>query len=892
VLYGESAVGKTSLIWAGVLPELEKNEHRVAAILFREWQGPDFERQLRDRIFQSLLASINRMKSGINDSEPLLSIDELHQAFCKGLNLPSLDDVYRLPLHDFIRECCDAFYGKLFFFFDQFEEYIYYHPLKADGDRFDAAFARVVNDREIPASFLLSLREDGLGKLDRLRARIPDLLGNILRLDHLDRDGAKDAIEKPLRVYNDTTPRKVEVSGELCNVLLKQADADAIELDEAGEARRIDITQSDTGERYRALALQAVLTRMWETYVEPIITEKTKEQSPIVLSAAALHRLASDKKETESETRFIVRTFFDKKLDSLEDPTKNNAAEILRGLVRAGGHKLARTARSLAEESGIQNQEVDELLQKLSSDPINLLRKVDAGTSKLYELDHDVMAFAVMDWSNRRRQTSREDRQKRKSRFTAAMLVLGVIAFFVVSGVIAFFVELWREEEREGQLAAKNMKEMRQKELVDSSFGYLGTANRDFRPDLALLAAIDSIATYRRDEQFVPPRAVQAIALANTVHTQHITDPKDIKPADIYREVPCVESADRTKQVFIKDKEAQLVALRTEDDRVQDFPSNGSKITAIGINPNGDSFGVLLANRDVIVRAVGNPVQARTVSGSTLADQLGIDAARAEAFTRDASVQGWKGGYNDIINNQLISALSAVSCKYPPDQRALTAGLEHTFTDDINDAYGILLSGKKDDAIRLMQQLLSKLKITLDEKTLKSNLASNVFDRATRETNKSAQENEFRIATELDPEFQKAVARFRQSERINELMETANELARNSKVNEAKKKYHEATELDSTLADRVNPETEWMKFAPWILADAQEKMKQGYAAAAAGDQKKAVQRFKETIALDPRQGGWLDPDAEAEKNLPAHSAPSSGTPVGSPKPVPSGSPDA
>ena len=49
------------------------------------------------------------------------------------------------------------------------------------------------------ANFLLGLREDALAKLDAFKGRIPNLFANYLRLDHLDRRGARAAILGPDR---------------------------------------------------------------------------------------------------------------------------------------------------------------------------------------------------------------------------------------------------------------------------------------------------------------------------------------------------------------------------------------------------------------------------------------------------------------------------------------------------------------------------------------------------------------------------------------------------------------------------------------------------------------------------------------------------------------------
>src|SRR5205823_6570639 len=62
--------------------------------------------------------------------------------------------------------------------------------------------------------FLIALREDGLAKLDRFGGRIPNLLGNTLRLQHLTAADAVTAIRKPLEVFNErhvhTAPMAIE----------------------------------------------------------------------------------------------------------------------------------------------------------------------------------------------------------------------------------------------------------------------------------------------------------------------------------------------------------------------------------------------------------------------------------------------------------------------------------------------------------------------------------------------------------------------------------------------------------------------------------------------------------------------------------------------------------
>ena len=106
-----------------------------------------------------------------------------------------------LPLDEFLFSATQAFGGTLLIILDQFEEYFLYHPEAEKDNMFDGEFARAVNREEIDANFLIALREDALSKLDRFRARIPNMLSNSLRLRHLDAPSARDAMRKPLEVY-------------------------------------------------------------------------------------------------------------------------------------------------------------------------------------------------------------------------------------------------------------------------------------------------------------------------------------------------------------------------------------------------------------------------------------------------------------------------------------------------------------------------------------------------------------------------------------------------------------------------------------------------------------------------------------------------------------------
>ena len=148
VLYGPSGVGKSSLLNAGVARALRESPegHRVA-----------------------------QLDSWVEDRA-----DELRA----------------------VRKAAAA--GYVYVILDQFEEYLLYHGL--EGPLSDA-LPELLRRPGLRVNVLLALRDDTLAELDEFTGRIPELFGNLLRLDRLDRDAGRAAILGPLARYS-------ELSGE------------------------------------------------------------------------------------------------------------------------------------------------------------------------------------------------------------------------------------------------------------------------------------------------------------------------------------------------------------------------------------------------------------------------------------------------------------------------------------------------------------------------------------------------------------------------------------------------------------------------------------------------------------------------------------------------------
>src|SRR5262245_40803603 len=180
ILYGASGVGKSSLLRAGVMRELRKRADAAR----EEGSPPDLA-----------IVYFNDWKV---DALPALKL-----ALQRALGEVGVPDIgCGTSLAGMLRRAARKFDGDVMFIFDQFEEYFLYHPREVTTGSFAHEFAEAANDTSLPVSFLLSLRDDALSRLDRFKAIIPNLFSNYLRLRHLTRAQGERSVKMPIEAYN------------------------------------------------------------------------------------------------------------------------------------------------------------------------------------------------------------------------------------------------------------------------------------------------------------------------------------------------------------------------------------------------------------------------------------------------------------------------------------------------------------------------------------------------------------------------------------------------------------------------------------------------------------------------------------------------------------------
>jgi WD40 repeat protein len=409
LVYGPSGVGKTSLLQAGVVHDLREQVARTAAdaperapfaiAVFRSW---------RDDPLPALMECI---RASVQDALGGSELEPWHRGE------PVVETLRTWTRHA----------RTVLVVVDQFEDYFLYHPNEVGEETFDAQFPRIVNEPNLRVNFLVSIREDAWAKLDRFEGRIPQLFVNYVRIEYLDRDGAREAVEGPIAEYNRRLPQDEEqyaIEPELVEAVVEAASVGGLSLDEGGNGA------AAAGDQVETPFLQLVLERLWRATVE------TGERE---LTLATLERLGGPQR--------IVETHLVDALGRLEPREQAVAAEAFRYLVTRSRRRVVQAVSDLAEWLGKPEEELVPVLEKLASgESGRILRPVPPPPGResegaRYELFHDVLAEPILDWRRQYEQAREREAEARRQRavrrrlaLIAAGLLVLVVAFAAFAG--------------------------------------------------------------------------------------------------------------------------------------------------------------------------------------------------------------------------------------------------------------------------------------------------------------------------------------------------------------------------------------------------------------------------------------------------------------------------
>jgi len=511
VLYGESGAGKSSVLAAGVAHDLQ-DDPDYALVLFRNWLDDPITR---------LLSTIRTILSKLPGFIP-------NGGGAKPGNVNVL-----------LQGWAESTKRTLLIVLDQFEDYFQYHPGEQGSGTIAEELPRLLNQSDLPVNFLFALREDALGMLDRFKGMIPSLFDNLVRVEHLSKKAAKEAIIEPLNRFNDDF-RQGKLAGRADKL-------HPIEIDPTLATSVVEqIIAAQGGERplVQAAYLQLVMSRWWEHDIS--------KGSPKLL-ADTLNELGG--------VKTIVERYVEDTMDKLTPEHKELAAEAFRFMVTPTGRKIAQTVSELGGSTyvgeKVSRAMLEDLLDKLHK--ARLLTSVppprgSQPDERAYEFAHDVVAMAAFDWRKEFRQTQELAAAKKKEE------------------------EARRRAEDQEQQARRLRQALRRaqrgeavartRELVSSSL-----VNLDVDPELSVLIAAEALVAAWRSARSVIREAEEqlrrSIAASHVKLTLRVGEEFGITALDWSQDGNrlAIVNSDRIRRVWDAKTGKELRASRTDSKR-------------------------------------------------------------------------------------------------------------------------------------------------------------------------------------------------------------------------------------------------------------------------------------------------------------------------------------
>ncbi|MBL8230211.1 MAG: hypothetical protein JNL98_17105 [Bryobacterales bacterium] len=253
---------------------------------------------------------------------------------------------------------------NLLLIFDQFEEVLTVEPGKVDQKRaFFDQVGELLTQRWIWALFVI--REDYLAQLDPYARRVPTHLNNRYRLDLLQKDRAKEAIEKTALSAN---PKRTFQAGALQELTAGLSSVNVAQPD--------GTFSTEPGEYIEPLQLQIVCFDLWERLAE----------SEVEITANAV--------QAHGDVTQALRNFYDRTVEAV-GKTGRAQFEIRNWvdekLISNGRRDQVQFVEAAESSEGLGNRFIREMLRRV------LLRREPRGTAVFVELAHDRLLNPVRD---------------------------------------------------------------------------------------------------------------------------------------------------------------------------------------------------------------------------------------------------------------------------------------------------------------------------------------------------------------------------------------------------------------------------------------------------------------------------------------------------------------
>jgi YVTN family beta-propeller protein len=367
LIYAQSGTGKTSILNANVIPELEKEGFRVLPIARVGISPYDTDMKVTERAKNALVVSNHYMFNALWSMKSDISP--------KSLSNISLAD-FLSKYFSTNNKPDDSHYSKVIIF-DQLEELFNIFPEKWYEEQimFFKQIAEILN-KNPHLRIVFVIREDYLAQLDPFSRILPEKLRPRFRLERLRKNAALQAIKGPLeRAKSHSNERYINklfeegVIDQLIEELLK------IRVEKFGGK-----SEEIKGEFIEPIQLQVVCQRLWNK-----------------LKSLELDQINKDYFVGLGDVDKALADFYDNAIREASKITKVHEGKIrywVQEKLITSSDTRSIVHREFKSTGGISNTVVDILEKRY------IIRKEERAGAKWYELTHDRFIKPIKDSNN------------------------------------------------------------------------------------------------------------------------------------------------------------------------------------------------------------------------------------------------------------------------------------------------------------------------------------------------------------------------------------------------------------------------------------------------------------------------------------------------------------
>ena len=403
VVFGKSGIGKTSLIKAGLMPELRENFYFPIYLRIDYSSAKSPLEQFREGVMAQIKAKDSRI-ADLGDGSlweyfhnvkmldglvtPVIILDQFEEIFTLG-------DERAEDVNEFLVEVADLAENRI--------------PLSVQNEYKRKNETVPAHFSELTFRVVFSLREDYLARLEEVKKVIPSIMNHRFRVVQMSILQAMDAAIKPGKGLIDESVARAIIQ-KLPGV--SQSDFD-----------KLDQGEEDSGKlKVEPFLLSLLCDR---------INEKRLEKKLDKFSIDLVSKFnVSD----------VINSFYE---DTIGNYEKNVEHAIEERLLTEGGYRKLQSVDEMLRTYNISNEIIEELVDA------RILRKEMRDGVGYIELIHDVLAPVIKENRDIRHEQEREEerkaalreaRQKNRRKIISIASTVGV----VLLGVLAFAILTWR----------------------------------------------------------------------------------------------------------------------------------------------------------------------------------------------------------------------------------------------------------------------------------------------------------------------------------------------------------------------------------------------------------------------------------------------------------------